>query len=105
LAQEDEAADPSLLVEFPAHQIILFNSEYFEAQVRLLHHAASSMTVSTRNRLGHVLKLARTVHLFALQVRESVLLHMPDSLPAWAAFLQRQEDRAGPSLVKRTVLH
>jgi hypothetical protein len=25
-------------------------------------------------------------NLFALQVRESVLLHMPDSLPAWAAF-------------------
>jgi hypothetical protein len=43
--------------------------------------------------------------LFALQVRESVLLHMPDSLPAWAAFLERQEDRAGPSLVKRTSLH
>jgi hypothetical protein len=45
------------------------------------------------------------LHLFALRVRESVLLHMPDSLPAWAAFLERQEDRAGPSLVKRTALH
>jgi hypothetical protein len=44
-------------------------------------------------------------NLFALQVRESVMLHMPASLPAWAAHLERQEDRAGPSLVKRTALH
>jgi hypothetical protein len=34
-----------------------------------------------------------------------VVLHMPDSLPAWAAHLECQEDWAGPSLVKRTALH
>jgi hypothetical protein len=33
------------------------------------------------------------------------MLHMLDSLPAWAAFLERQEDRVGPSLVKRAALH
>jgi hypothetical protein len=36
--QEEEAPAKSLLVSFPTHQIILFDSEYFEAQVRVLHH-------------------------------------------------------------------
>jgi hypothetical protein len=36
-------------------------------------------------------------NLFALQVRETVMLHMPDSLPAWAAHSECQEVWAGPS--------
>jgi hypothetical protein len=30
---------------------------------------------------------------------------MEKTWPAWAAFFERQEERAGPSLVKRTALH
>jgi hypothetical protein len=32
-----------------------------------------------------------------LQAREAVMLHMPDSLPAWAAHSEHQEVWAGPS--------
>jgi hypothetical protein len=39
----------------------------------------------------------KTSNLFALQVRETMMLHMPDSLPAWAAHSECQEVWAGPS--------
>jgi hypothetical protein len=40
-------------------------------------------------------ELAHTIFL-RLQVRETVMLHILDSLPAWAAHLERQEDWAVP---------